>query len=79
MGDPKKQKKKYKRPMMVWNEERIARDKVTVEEYGLKNIELIKKEFIYHNKWKKLIPFKSKLKIFFIGIYEDLRFVFRKI
>ena len=37
MGDPKKQKKKYKRPMMVWNEERIARDKVTVEEYGLKN------------------------------------------
>jgi len=50
-----------------------------MEEYGLKNIELIKKEFIYHNKWKKLIPFKSKLKIFFIGIYEDLRFVFRKI
>jgi|SRR3989344_2159377 len=59
MGDPKKQKKKYRRPMMVWNEERIARDKITIEEYGLKN----KKEIwriesslkSLHDQAKKLI------------------------
>ena len=59
MGDPKKQKKKYKRPMMVWNEERIARDKVTVEEYGLKNkkeIWKIESELkSIHDQVKKLI------------------------
>ena len=37
MGDPKKQKKKYRKPLMVWNEERIARDKVLINDYGLKN------------------------------------------
>ncbi|MBI2508023.1 30S ribosomal protein S4 [Candidatus Woesearchaeota archaeon] len=37
MGDPKKQKKKYRRPLAVWNEERIARDKVLIQNFGLKN------------------------------------------
>lgn len=49
MGDPKKQKKKYRKPLMVWNEERIARDKGLVSNFGLKN----KREI-----WK----FESKLK-----------------
>ena len=68
MGDPKKQKKKYRRPLMVWNEERIARDKETIEEYGLKN----KKEIwrveshlkSIHDQAKKLIadPFHEQNK-----------------
>lgn len=37
MGDPKKQKKKYRKPLMVWNEERIARDKELIKNFGLKN------------------------------------------
>ena len=37
MGDPKKQKKKYRKPLMVWNEERIARDKELLKNFGLKN------------------------------------------
>ncbi|MBI2105631.1 30S ribosomal protein S4 [Candidatus Woesearchaeota archaeon] len=37
MGDPKKPKKKYRRPLMVWNEERIARDKDLIKEFGLVN------------------------------------------
>ena len=37
MGDPKKQKKKYRRPLMVWNEELIANQKKLSEQYGLKN------------------------------------------
>ena len=37
MGDPKKQKKKFRRPLTVWNEERIARDKILIKNFGLKN------------------------------------------
>ena len=39
MGDPKKQKKKYRKPLMVWNEERIARDKELIKNFGLKMLE----------------------------------------
>ncbi len=37
MGDPKKQKKQYRRPLIIWDEERIARDKDLVKDFGLKN------------------------------------------
>lgn len=37
MGDPKKQKKKFRKPLMTWNEERIARDKELIKNFGLKN------------------------------------------
>ncbi|MAG45491.1 MAG: 30S ribosomal protein S4 [Nanoarchaeota archaeon] len=37
MGDPKKQRKKYRKPMMIWNEEIIAEQKDLTQEYGLKN------------------------------------------
>ena len=45
-------------------------------EYELKNLKLVNKEFMYNNKWKKFIPFKKYLKIFFVGIYDDLMFNF---
>ena len=59
MGDPKKQKKKYRKPLMVWNEERIARDKDIVKDFGLKNKrEIWKVESTLksiHDQSKKLI------------------------
>ena len=59
MGDPKKQKKKYRKPLMVWNEERIARDKVLISTFGLKNKrEIWKVESTLkslHDQAKKLI------------------------
>ncbi|MBT3404880.1 methyltransferase domain-containing protein [archaeon] len=50
--------------------------KPLLEEYELKEIILKKKEFIYQNKWKRYLPFKNILKIFFMGIYDDLFFEF---
>lgn len=49
MGDPRKQRKKYKAPSHPWEAERIQQEKLLKEEYGLKN----KKEI-----WK----FNSKVK-----------------
>lgn len=47
-------------------------------EYGLTELELQKVELFYiSNKWKRFIPFKKFLKIFLIGIYNDIRFEFR--
>jgi small subunit ribosomal protein S4 len=37
MGDPKKQRKKYRKPLMIWNEEIIAEQKDITQGYGLKN------------------------------------------
>lgn len=37
MGDPKKQRKKYSKPIKMWNVDRIKRDSSLVREYGLKN------------------------------------------
>lgn len=37
MGDPKKRRKKYSTPTHPWQEERIAEEKLLLEEYGLKN------------------------------------------
>ena len=49
-------------------------------EYGINNLVLINKKFLFeNNKWKKLIPFKKYLKIFFNGIYDDILFKFKVI
>ncbi|MFA4907607.1 MAG: 30S ribosomal protein S4 [archaeon] len=37
MGDPKKSRKMYKRPKMLWNTELLNAEKKLVETYGLKN------------------------------------------
>jgi len=59
MGDPKKQKKKYRKPLMVWNEERIARDQGLIKNFGLKNKREIwkveSKLKSFHDQAKKLI------------------------
>ena len=59
MGDPKKQKKKYRRPLIIWDEERIARDKDIVKDFGLKNKKEIwkveSKLKLLHDQTKKLI------------------------
>jgi predicted SAM-dependent methyltransferase len=48
-----------------------------LEEYGLvDNLKLTNKSFLILNKWKKYLPFKNVLKIFFNGIYDDLKFEF---
>lgn len=48
-----------------------------LDEYELPQLKLVRKEFIFKNKWKKLIPFKKYFKIFLNGIYDDLLFEFR--
>ncbi len=37
MGDPRKTRKQFKRPLMIWNTASIAREKVLKETFGLKN------------------------------------------
>jgi len=44
--------------------------------YDLEKLKPLKTKFIFKNKWKKYIPFKKVLKIFFNGIYDDLFFEF---
>lgn len=49
-----------------------------LEEYELEMLKLEKMEFLFPvNTWKKIIPFKKYLKIFFNGIYDDILFIFR--
>lgn len=38
MGDPRRLKKKYERPMMLWDKARIQEEHGLVREYGLKNL-----------------------------------------
>ncbi len=67
MGDPKKQKKKYKTPLHPWRKERIEIEKGLFKKYGLKN----KKEV-----WKsetKLRLFKKQAKRLIKGIGEQTR------
>jgi len=52
-------------------------DEWHLSEYELTNLKLIKKEFIFVNKWKKYIPFKKYFKIYLKGIYDDLLFQFK--
>lgn len=52
--------------------------KESLHQYDLEELELTEKEFLYNeNTWKKYIPFKKYLKIFFDGIYDNLYFKFR--
>ena len=52
-------------------------EKNLLEEYELEELKLTKREFLFpYNKWKRYIPFKGVLKIFFNGIYDDLLFEF---
>ena len=60
---------------LVWRYARF--DKWRLKEYGLEELELINKKFVFKNKWKKFIPFKKYLKIFFIGLYDDIKFEFK--
>jgi ubiquinone/menaquinone biosynthesis C-methylase UbiE len=48
-------------------------------EYELPNLRLIKKKFLFKNKWKAYLPFKKYLKIYLNGIYDDLLFNFKVI
>lgn len=49
MGDPKKQRRKYSRPVHPWQKSRIDEEKELLKEYGLKN----KKElWKMEGKWK---------------------------
>ena len=53
-------------------------EKKLLKEYELEELELVNKDFLFSvNKWKKYIPFKGFLKIFFNGIYDDLLFEFQ--
>ncbi|MBU0894640.1 MAG: class I SAM-dependent methyltransferase [Nanoarchaeota archaeon] len=47
-----------------------------LKQYALTNLRLIGKSFIFKNNWKRFIPFKNYLKIFFNGVYEDICFEF---
>jgi len=51
-------------------------NKNLLEEYGLNNLILKKVELQFKNTWKKCIPFKKYLKIFFIGVYDNIKFIF---
>lgn len=46
-------------------------------EYELTKLKLIRKEFIFENRWKRYFPFKKYLKIYLNGIYEDILFEFK--
>ena len=52
----------------------------TLKEFQLeKLLQIEKKKFIYHHRWKKFIPFKKYLKIFLHGLYDDILFEFKVI
>ena len=51
MGDPKRFKNKYRAPKKRWNKARIEREKIMLDEYGLKSKkELWRMETIFKNK-----------------------------
>lgn len=52
MGDPKKQRKKYSKPIHPWQKTRIDEEKKLTEEYGFKNKKEIWKMNSILNKYK---------------------------
>jgi len=53
-------------------------NKQLLEEYNLSGlIELKSTKLTDVNKWKRFIPLRKYLKVFFIGIYEDIEFTFK--
>mgnify|MGYP001560875678 CR=1 FL=1 len=63
MGSPRKPKKNYRKPLVIWDEKLIAEHKIILREYGLKNKkEIWKSEWflrIVRDQAKKLIASKS--------------------
>lgn len=50
MGDPRKQQKKYERPLIPWDERRIAEEKEILRNYGLrKKKEVLRAQSILRN------------------------------
>lgn len=50
MGDPRKQKKKYEKPLIPWDEKRIDKEREIIENYGLKRKkEILKAESFLRN------------------------------
>jgi len=56
MGDPKKPKKKYKRPFHPWQKERMARELELIGKYGLRN----KKEYLRHEAYLRKIRHQAR-------------------
>lgn len=52
-------------------------DKQLLKEYELEELKLIGVSFFYGHGWKKFIPFKKFLKIFFNGVYDNIIFKFQ--
>jgi small subunit ribosomal protein S4 len=53
MGDPKKTRKQYKRPLKIWDKESIANEKNLIQSYGLRNKrEIWKAETLLRKKRK---------------------------
>lgn len=50
-----------------------------LREYDLEGLKLTKQEFLFRNRWKRLIPLKKYFKIFLNGLYDDLLFEFEVI
>jgi small subunit ribosomal protein S4 len=64
MGDPQKLKKKYTRPLKLWQKERITEENELLKEFGLKNKKeiwradsILKK---YSREAKRLIAYKTE-------------------
>ncbi|MFP4115877.1 MAG: 30S ribosomal protein S4 [Candidatus Aenigmatarchaeota archaeon] len=53
MGDPRKQKKQYERPLIPWDERRIEKEKELMEGYGLKRKEEILKAESFLRKLRR--------------------------
>jgi len=51
-------------------------NKEVLETIGIRNLKLIRTEFLYNkrNKWKIIIPYKGLLRLFLNGIYDDIKF-----
>lgn len=64
MGDPKKPRKMYSRPLKLWNKERYDKEKPLFQEFGLKNKqELWKTDSLlrkYTGQAKRLIALRTK-------------------
>ena len=63
MGSPKKQRRKFSKPLKMWDTNRIKRESDLVKKYGLKNRrELWKLSFVlkrYQMQAKRLLSIKN--------------------
>ncbi len=56
MGDPKKQKKKYKKPFQPWQKDRMALELELIGKYGLRN----KKEYLRHEAYLRKLRERAR-------------------